>query len=84
MLELQLYCPFIGASPLISHLKSISPNKKQVMIPTWNENFRKLKFNLQVKFVRDSSYIKIFEQNIKIVALTYLLVQVKNNNSDKF
>ena len=47
-------------------------------------NFHKLKFNLQVKFVRDSSDIKIFEQNIIIVALTYLLVQVKNNNSDKY
>ena len=40
-------------------------------------NFHKLKFNLQVKLVRDSS-------DIKIVALTYLLVQVKNNNSDKY
>ena len=47
-------------------------------------NFHKLKLNLQVEFVRDSSDIKIFEQNIKIVALTYLLVQVKNNNSDKY
>ena len=83
MLELQWYCPFIGASPLIRHLKSISPNKKQVMIPTIERvnldlyiksipqisNFHKLKFNLQVKLVRDSSDIKIFEQNIKIVAL---------------
>ena len=33
-------------------------------------NFHKLKFNLQVKLVRDSSDIKIFEQNIKIVALS--------------
>ena len=31
-------------------------------------NFHKLKFNLQVKFVRDSSDIKFFEENIKIVA----------------